>query len=369
MKDWEFVPLGEISRPKQWPTLSKKDLLSEGFPVYGANGPIGFTNSYTHERPTILIGCRGSCGSLHLAPPRAYANGNAMALDELDETRALPEFLIHYFRSRGFRDVTTGTSQPQIIGQNLVRVRVPLPPLPEQRRIAAILDKAEALRTKRREALARLDTLAQSIFSEMFGDPVNNPHGLPVRPLKELIDPNRPITYGILMPGPDVQEGVPYVRVVDMKDGGIDLTGIRRTTYVISDSYKRSLLQEGDLLMSIRGHVGRFAVVPPELEGANITQDTARFALCGIEPFYLRECLRSPGFQNWMARRTKGAAVQGINLGDVKTMPIPVPPLQDQVRFAEMVTSTDRFRGVQGDALVQSEALCFSLQHRIFRGE
>src|SRR5207253_5950529 len=129
-----------------------------------------------------------------------------------------------------------------------------------------------------------------------------------VRPLIDLVDPQRPISYGILMPGPDQDEGVKYVRVVDMKGGGIDLSGIRKTTETISNAFRRSLLKPGDLLMSIRGHVGRFAVVPPELEGANITQDTARLAIHGASPVFVRECLRAEGFQRWMANHTKGVA-------------------------------------------------------------
>ena len=186
MSRWQELTLGELSRPKQWPTLAKIELSETGFPVYGANGPIGFHDEFTHENPTILIGCRGSCGTIHITPPKAYANGNAMALDDLDESRIDINFLANFFRWRGFRDVVTGTSQPQIIGENLKRVKVPIPALAEQRRIATILDKSDALRAKRREALTQLDRLAQSIFVEMFGDPAKNSKGWSVRTLREL---------------------------------------------------------------------------------------------------------------------------------------------------------------------------------------
>jgi type I restriction enzyme S subunit len=85
MSSHPTVRLGEICRPRQWKTLSKKDLVADGFPVYGANGKIGFATEFTHSKPTLLIGCRGSCGSVHITEPFSYANGNAMALDELNE--------------------------------------------------------------------------------------------------------------------------------------------------------------------------------------------------------------------------------------------------------------------------------------------
>jgi hypothetical protein len=84
---WPVVALGDVCKPKQWPTLSKADMEEDGYPIFGANGQIGFSSTYTHETPTLLVGCRGSCGTIHITPPQAYANGNAMALDSLDARR------------------------------------------------------------------------------------------------------------------------------------------------------------------------------------------------------------------------------------------------------------------------------------------
>lgn len=251
----------------------------------------------------------------------------------------------------------------------LKRTEIVLPPLDDQRRITATLDKADALCAKRREALTCLDRLAQSIFFEMFGDPIENHRNFPLSCLSELVDENRPITYGILMPGPEVEDGVYYVRVVDMKNGGIELSGVRKTGREISNSYRRSLLKTGDLLMSIRGHVGRFAIVPPILDGANITQDSARLAVVGANPLYVRECLKSPGFQHWMAKHTKGVAVRGINLGDVKKMPIPVPEKKLQDEFAERIGAIETMQLAFRAALDAGDKLFTSLQHRAFGGE
>ena len=272
-------------------------------------------------------------------------------------------------RTAGERRMTGSGGQRRVPENYLAKLQIPLPPLTEQRRIAAVLDKADELRAKRRAALAELDTLTQSIFLELFGNPIKNPHGFPVRPMIELIDPKRPISYGILMPGPDQAEGVKYVRVTDMKDGGIDITGIRKTTKEMSDSFRRSLLKAGDLLMSIRGHVGRFAVVPPELEGANITQDSARLAVVGASSVFVRECLRTVGFQHWMAKHTKGVAVRGINLGDVKLMPIILPPRASQDEFARRVAVVEALKTSHRAALAGLNALFSSLQSRAFSGQ
>ena len=262
------------------------------------------------------------------------------------------------------------SAYPSIRLSDIECMEVPVPVEQGERlRIAEVLDQAEALRDKRRAALAQLDTLTQATFFEMFGDPIANPNGFPISAMAELIDPRRPISYGILMPGPDQKAGVQYVRVVDMKDGGIEMSGIRKTTPSIAHEFRRSQLKPGDLLMSIRGHVGRFAVVPPELDGGNITQDTARLAVVGASPVFIRECLRSEAFQRWMKKHTKGVAVRGINLGDVKLMPIILPPKASQEKFSREAQTIGRLRLKQRAVLTELDALFASLQHRAFRGE
>jgi hypothetical protein len=194
---------------------------------------------------------------------------------------------------------------------------------------------------------------------ENFGDPIENPRGFRVEPLEDLIQPARPISYGILMPGPHIPTGVPYIRVTDIQDGQVVTALVRRTAREIDQAYKRSRLKAGDLLLSIRGHVGRMAIVPPPLDGANITQDTARLATVDtLESHYLKGCLAAPGMQHRMVGLTCGAAVQGINLGDVKELPIPVPPLPLQQQFTALVERVERLSAVQREALRQAEH-CF----------
>lgn len=189
------VPLVEISRPKQWPTLSRRELTKTGYPVYGANGQIGFTDSYTHADPTVIIGCRGSCGQIHVTVPNAYVTGNAMALDALDLDRVDQSYLVHFLRKRGFDDIISGSSQPQITRKSLSRLFVPLPSVQEQRRISALLEKADAINKKYEQALGLADEFLKSVFLEMFGDPVCNSKGLCTKPLSwfgEIVTGNTP---------------------------------------------------------------------------------------------------------------------------------------------------------------------------------
>lgn len=251
----------------------------------------------------------------------------------------------------------------------LKQTTVPVPPIEEQRRIVAVLDAVDDLRAMRREAFAKLNALTQAIFIDMFGSPGANPLGWPVRPLSELVDPHRPITYGILKPGDHVADGVPYVRVVDMDSGRVIHQGLRRTTSEIADRYKRSTLEAGDLLISIRGHVGRMARVDAGLAGANITQDTARLAVASANSTYVMVCLELEESQRWMANFTKGAAVRGLNLTDLKQLPVPVPPAQLQLRFAERADEIYAKLRDSGKSAGQLDELFASIQQRAFRGE
>jgi type I restriction enzyme S subunit len=251
----------------------------------------------------------------------------------------------------------------------LKRLGIPLPPLNEQKRIAAILDKADQLRQKRRQAIALLDSLTQSMFLERFGDPISNPKGFPTRELQEIVDPIRKITYGILMPGPDIANGVPYIRVVDMRDGLVLMDQLRRTTTEIAQEYRRSSLKAGDVLISIRGHVGRLAVTPPECDGANITQDTARLAIVGANALYVSALLATGSAQHWMAQRTKGVAVRGINLGDLKKFPVMLPEISEQKEFARQIEQIIKVMQLKDAQLKSGDSLFSSLQRPAFTGQ
>lgn len=282
-----------------------------------------------------------------------------------------PRYLYRWFSSprvqatlRSYGRRTTSISNLSL--EQCRAMPVPLPPIEEQRRIAAVLDQSDELRAKRRFSLALLDSLAEPIFVDMFGDPSSWTRA--ERPLIDLIDPERPISYGILKPGPHIDSGVPYVRVVDMRLGGVDFTAVKRTSAEISDQYRRSLLRPGDLLLSIRGHVGRLAEVPPKLEGANITQDTARLAIKEANPRFVLQFLRSSWAQRWMEGNTKGAAVRGINLGDVKRLPVPVFDRDAQDEFVRRARLAERTAVVQQKSAEALATLFGSLQHRAFAG-
>ena len=164
------------------------------------------------------------------------------------------------------------------------------------------------------------------------------PEGWTWASLEQLTSAVRPICYGILMPKENLRDGVPYVRVKDMKGDRVDVASLHRTSREIADAYARASLKAGDLLLAIRGTYGRVADVPPELEGGNITQDTVRLDISAqVDRNYVSVCLRAPVEQAYFKRVARGVAVKGVNVGDVRTSPVALPPAPEQPRIAEAV--------------------------------
>jgi type I restriction enzyme S subunit len=192
--------------------------------------------------------------------------------------------------------------------------------------------------------------------------------------LRELVCPDRPITYGILMPGPELKEGVPYVRVADFPNDRLNLSMIRNTSAEMDEKFKRSRLREGDLLLSIRGTVGRLVEIPAALAGANITQDTARLSIQpALSNSYIFWYLKSMMAQSRMQAATKGVAVRGLNIGDVRALQVPMPSLPEQQeivrRVEDLFAFADRIEARLATARKTVERLTPATLAKAFRGE
>jgi type I restriction enzyme, S subunit len=275
-----------------------------------------------------------------------------------------------YVLAAGASRMKGAAGQKRVPAEFFKDLTVPLPPLEEQKRIAAILEAADELRTKRRESLAQLDTLLQSTFLDLFGDPVTNPKEWEEKLLSEVVRPGTIVTYGIVQAGDEFSGGIPYIRTGDIVDGEIVEDGLRHTNPVIASKFERSRVDTGDIVMSIRATVGTTAVVPPSLDGANLTQGTARIAPGpdALLPFLLHY-LRSHGAQRWIQRQVKGATFKEITLGRLRELPVLLPPIGIQKKFGEIVAQIEERRLLERNQLDELDHLFASLQSRAFRGE
>ena len=264
-----------------------------------------------------------------------------------------------------------GGAQPNI-SQSLVKdLRVPLPPLPEQRRIAAILDQADALRAKRREALAQLDSLTQSIFIEMFGDYRTACVPWPIRPVEDIA---AEMTIGLVRSaaefGPDFE--VPYVRMNAIGQRGEFLPSLVMRTEVSEGEFERYELRPGDLLFNTRNSrelVGKTALFRESgryVFNNNLMRIRFRD---GVHPEYVAAAFQTPYIQQELASRKAGTtSVFAIYARELKTVPVPVPPLSLQETFATRIQAVESLKTTHRAAMAELDALFASLQHRAFSG-
>ena len=280
-------------------------------------------------------------------------------------------YLAHWLRAnRKYLDsLGNGATFKEVSKATVSRVEIPLPPVPEQQRIAEVLDRADALRANRREALALLEELTQSIFLDMFGRHSSRT-SWPLDELQSVVRKGTLVTYGIVQAGDEVEGGVPYIRTGDLVDGGIRLDGLRHTAPEIASKFQRSTVVAGDLVISIRATVGTTAMVPAVLTGANLTQGTARIAPGDrVSPRYLLEYLRSADVQSWIKQQIKGATFLEITLGRLRELQVLLPPMELQEAFDERMRERDRLRAAGRMDLCRLDDLFAALQQRAFAGE
>jgi type I restriction enzyme S subunit len=246
---------------------------------------------------------------------------------------------------------------------------IPRPPIHEQRLIADILDKADAIRRKGKEAIALTEELLRSAFLEMFGDPVTNPKGWPIKPLEELVDPARGISYGVVQRGPDTADGVPVVRISNFGNNRFDGSGSVRTSNEISNAYRRTILRGGEAVVSIRGTVGRVAIVPAAAAGWNVSREVAVVPLLEeASRALIHRALLSEGVQRFILGNVKGVAQSGINLSDLRQAPIPCPPRREIEIFERIARTCNAMEGRLSGAATASDGLFDALVRDVFSG-
>ena len=281
-------------------------------------------------------------------------------------------YLVHRLRadylSGRLADYCTGATIKHLTGQDLARYRFPLPPYEEQRRIAEILDKADALRAKRRAALAQLDTLTQSIFLDMFGDPAINSKGWPTARLGSVCTR---ITDGTHQSPKWSETGHPFLFVSNIVSGELTFD----TAKLISDEThadltRRCPIEIGDVLYSTVGSYGVPALVRTarkfafQRHIAHLKPDRSV-----LEPEFLRAMLASPPLKRQADNVARGVAQKTVNLADIREFVVCKPPLGAQREFTARFANINRLRSRNTASAAHLDALFASLQHRAFRGE
>jgi type I restriction enzyme S subunit len=307
----------------------------------------------------------GKCAVYRGEPEKLIHGMNLLCLRS-DASKLLPEFAKYLIRGTEFRTrisnfINKAVNQASVSIGNLKTIPVTVPPVAQQRRIAKVLDQAVELRVKRRSALAQIDSLTQSLFLELFGDPATNPKGWPQTTLGQIIEfvggsqPAREtFTYE---PSPDT------IRLVQIRDFKSD----KFMTY-IPRRLARRFFEKDDVM------IGRYG--PPVFQILRGLSGSYNVALMKALPrgrvlkdfiFHLLQEQRLHSFVVGRSERTAGQS--GVNLELLEKYPAYLPPIELQREFARRVRAVERLKTAQRASLAEMDGLFATLQHRAFRGE
>jgi len=343
--------------------LTGADFVEDGVPAFGAGGINGYVKKVEFRRPGVVLSSIGArCGKCFFADGEWTTLANTQVILP-DTTVCDPRFLWYQLNDE-LSWHRSGTAQPFIKPADVRGRRVYLPPIEEQRRTAEILGRADALRTKRREALAHLDALTQSIFLDMFGDPLTSSTKWPGSPLGNIAEtssggtPSRAVRHYF-------GGSIPWVKSGELDEDVVLSTSECLTPAGLQHSSAK-LLDAGPVLIAMYGatvgSVSRLGI----RAATNQAVCAVRVGL-RVRPDYLIAFLRRMTPQLLASRA--GGAQPNLSQGQIQRLIIGVPPLALQDSFVEAVGRVARLRISGRCSLDYTDALSASLQQRAFAGQ
>lgn len=365
MSKWKKVKLGDVCSLYQPKTIPMKELKDDmPYYVYGANGIIGKYHSYNHIDSEIAIACRGAtCGTVNITLPKSWITGNAMVA-HIKRNDLFFKYLFYALSNTNMKNVITGAAQPQITRSNLKDLEFPLPPIEEQKKIAARLDAVSDLLAKQKQLLSEQDNLIQSTFYDMFGDPIKNNKGWKIEKLGNLFS----VSSG----------GTPDTKNKEYWENGyISWIGSNLCQNVILtkndgkfitqkglENSSAKIISAGSVLIALVGAtIGKTALLTFE---TTTNQNIAAIDVVKNDNFssyfifYLIQALYQE-FLNIGSGKFKMA-----NLTFVRNLKIPIPPLELQEKFATIVKQIESEKSKIKSAIAETQTLFNALMAEYF---
>ena len=352
------------------PVIRIRDVLPGESSTY-YRGP--FDERYVVSDGDVLIGMDGEFNRARWRGGTALLNQRVCKIrstnHDLDDA-----YLFHFLPAalKAIEQVTPFVTVKHLSVKQIREINIPLPTITEQRRIAEILDRADALRTKRRAALAQLDMLTQSIFLDMFGDPGANPKGWPQIPLG---DHTSKIGSGATPRGGEEVykvSGISLIRSMNVRDGAFLKDGLAFIDDEQAAQLEGVVVEADDVLLNITGaSVARVCRAPADVLPARVNQHVAIIRpTATLNSLFLEQCLLSPAVKERLLTMARaGATREAITKTAIEQFKVIRPPLELQNQFAARVNVCQRTHRQMHSALNEMGSLFASLQHRAFRGE
>ena len=368
---WSVKPLGEVATLQRGFDLPVHERTPGKIPVFAANGLVGTHNVAKVKGPGVVTGRSGTLGEVHYVKNDFWALNTALWVKDFHGND--PKWVARLLKWMRLETHTRGTGVPTL-NRNLVHVvPVIVPPIAQQRRIAAILDRADAVRRKRKEAIALTEELLRSAFLEMFGDPVTNPKGWETLTIGELavVGPQN----GLYRPASDYGSGTPIIRIDSFYDGNITAIHKLKRMRIDNDLIKLYGVNYGDILINrvnSPNYLGKSALVPQLQEDTVFESNMMRLAVDPerADPRFIVTQLQDPWIKGQIQQKSRDAVNQSsINQSDVKSFKLRLPPLETQKKFVNFFENLQHLRQAINAALEEENSLFNSLLQKAFRGE
>lgn len=325
---------------------------------------------------TLLFSFKLSIGKVALAGKNLYTNEAIAALKIFNENKVDKKYLYYVLKEFDF----TGTGDKAVKGLTLNKkklevLQIPLPILEIQKKIAEILDKADALRQQDEKIIEKYDQLTQSIFLDMFGDPMTNPKGWVVKKFGDYIEyladigsngSNETVANNLLMS--NTKDYAIMIRTVNLSSNNFsqNLKYISKKTY---DFFSKSQIFGGELIMNKIGSAGEFWIMPNLGRPVSLGLNQFVIRLQNLNIKYLYYFLSTNYGKLNIKARLRGATTKSITKSAVRELPLLYSPLELQNQFAEIIEKIEKQKQLAKKSLEKSEELFQSLLQRAFKGE
>jgi type I restriction enzyme S subunit len=369
-KKWPHRPLSEVVDfldSKRKP-ITQKDRVPGPYPYYGANGQQDSVADYIFDEPLVLLaedgGHFGDADKTiaYQVEGKCWVNNHAHVLRPKKDVDI--RYICRHLERYDVTPFITGSTRGKLTKTAANNIPIALPPLEEQRRIAAILDKADGVRRKRKEAIRLTEELLRSTFLEMFGDPVTNPKGWEIVKIENIIE----LVSGQVDPRESPYSNMLHVGGDNIESGTGEISGCKTPAELslISGKY---LFRKGDILYSkIRPYLNKVSL--PDFDGvcsADIYPIRVNHSC--VTPIYMTSILRSKGFLEYAEKHSTRTNIPKINRKALLSFECPLPPLGLQNQFTNSANKILKIKDHEKTGVDKANNLFNSLLQRAFRGE
>ena len=310
------------------------------YPIYGSGGVMGHADDFICDAETVVIGRKGSINNPIFVDEPFWNVDTAFGLVAHKEV-LLPKYLYYFCVNFDFERLNTTVTIPSLTKANLLQIEIRVPDMDIQQNIVSVLDKICYLIELRQKELYNLDQLVKSRFIEMFGDPVDNPHGFRKVALSELAE-IRIGPFGSLLHKEDyIEGGHPLLNPSHIVDGKVAPDSKLTISDKKYDELEAYHLHTGDVVMGRRGEMGRCAVVPSE--GFLCGTGSLLIRTKGeVTADYIQKTISFPSFRKTIEDMAVGQTMPNLNVPIVSKFQIIKPPIEVQINYYKFVAQTDK---------------------------